>query len=251
APSNAVQAVVCTLPALLPLFIHSVIHAFTPTDVFWLCAAALAALLRCAPAAPVDGAFTDNPAGDTSGEEWETERPADPLIALLKVVLEVIKTHRQEFEAEFHIRYDVLAQYNIPSLPADCPSTNFSMEALLHRLLQGLPVYTALLKYVEKEEPKSQIPSRFRQNSELLKQRITGKMRHAVQVTPLTSSQEQQLLRDLDSSDTFHRKMTAHSILYQLRSFLVDCKNAINKKEKLRESRANRAMTPVTLYYQS
>lgn len=76
-------------------------------------------------------------------------------------------------------------------------------------------------------------------------------MRHAVQVTPLTSSQEQQLLRDLDSSDTFHRKMTAHSILYQLRSFLVDCKNAINKKEKLRESRANRAMTPVTLYYQS
>lgn len=75
-------------------------------------------------------------------------------------------------------------------------------------------------------------------------------MRHAVQVTPLTSSQEQQLLRDLDSSDTFHRKMTAHSILYQLRIFLIDCKNAINKKEKLRESRANRAMTPVTLYYQ-
>lgn len=93
---SAVQAVVCTLPALLPLFIHSVIHTFTPTDVFWLCVAALAALLQFAPAAPVNGAFTDNPAGDTSGEEWETERPADPLIALLKVVLEVIKSHRQE-----------------------------------------------------------------------------------------------------------------------------------------------------------
>lgn len=93
---SALQAVVCTLPALLPLFIHSVIHAFSSTDVFWLCAAALAALLQCAPAAPVHGAFTDNPAGDTSGEEWETERPADPLIALLKLVLEAIKTHRQE-----------------------------------------------------------------------------------------------------------------------------------------------------------
>ncbi|XP_073319614.1 interleukin-6-like [Pagrus major] len=220
-------------------------------NAYWLSAVMLAALLQCAPGAPIDGALTDNPAGDTSGEEWETERPTDPLIALLKTVLEAIKNHRKEFETEFTpFGYDVLNQYNIPSLPANCPPSNFSMEALLHRLLQGLPVYTVLLKYVEKEEPNSQVPSTFRQNSDSLKQRITEKMRHAVQVTPLTSSQEEQLLRDINSSDTFHRKMIAHSILYQLRIFLVDCKNAISKKEMLRESRANRGMTPVTLFYQ-
>lgn len=71
------------------------------------------------------------------------------------------------------------------------------------------------------------------------------------QVMMLTSSQEEQLLRDINHSDTFHRKMTAHGILYNLHYFLVDCRRVIvNKRAKHRDAAASRVMTAVTFYHQ-
>lgn len=69
------------------------------------------------------------------------------------------------------------------------------------------------------------------------------------QVTALTSSQEEQLQRDIDIPDTFHRKMTVHSILYKLHYFLIDGKRVIiNKRERQRGSTVRRA--PVSFYGQ-
>lgn len=62
------------------------------------------------------------------------------------------------------------------------------------------------------------------------------------QVTTLSSSQQEQLLRAVDRSDTFHRRMTAHGILYNLHYFLVDCRRVIVNKR----ARAGRALAPVT-----
>lgn len=64
----------------------------------------------------------------------------------------------------------------------------------------------------------------------------------------LSSSQEQQLLRDTSHSDSFHRRMTAHGILYNLHFFLVDCRRVIvNKRAKHRDEAA---MTAATFYQQ-
>lgn len=66
-----------------------------------------------------------------------------------------------------------------------------------------------------------------------------------------TSSQEEQLLRDIPHSDTFHSKMTAHGILYNLHYFLVDCRRVIvNKRATHRDAAAGRLMTAVTFYQQ-
>lgn len=71
------------------------------------------------------------------------------------------------------------------------------------------------------------------------------------QVIRLTSSQEEQLLKDINYPNMFHRKMTAHGILYNLHFFLVDCRRVIvNKRAKHRESAASRVMTAVTFYHQ-
>lgn len=71
------------------------------------------------------------------------------------------------------------------------------------------------------------------------------------QVMRLTSRQEEQLLKDTDYPDAFHRKMTAHGILYNLHYFLVDCRRVIiNKRAKHRESAGSRVVTAVTFYQQ-
>lgn len=74
-------------------------------------------------------------------------------------------------------------------------------------------------------------------------------MRDPEQVTALTSSQEEQLLRDINNADTFHRKMIAHSILYRLHFFLVDGKRVVvNKREKVRQDVVSR--DPISFYTQ-
>lgn len=71
------------------------------------------------------------------------------------------------------------------------------------------------------------------------------------QVMRLTSGQEEQLLKDIKYPDMFHRKMTAHGILYNLHYFLVDCRRVIiNKRAKHRDSAASRVMTAVTFYHE-
>ncbi|XP_044028136.1 interleukin-6-like [Siniperca chuatsi] len=222
-------------------------------NAYLLSAVMLAALLQCAPGAPAEYAPTDSPAGDSSGEEEEEERPSELLSVSkeLELILGATKRHREEFEDEFQteVKYDFLRHYTVSSLPASCPYSNFSKEACLHRLAHGLPIYRVLLKYVEKECPSSRIPSEARFYGGLLISQIKEKMKNPEQVTALTSSQENKLLKDLDNPDTFHRKMTAHSILRQLHYFLVDGKRAIKKRE-FRASMANRGMAPVTFYYQ-
>lgn len=67
-------------------------------------------------------------------------------------------------------------------------------------------------------------------------------MRNPGQVTALTSSQEVQLLNDLDNPNPFQRKMTAHNILRQLHYFLLKGKRAITKREKIRGTMANNSL---------
>lgn len=68
-------------------------------------------------------------------------------------------------------------------------------------------------------------------------------MRERNQVMALSSSQEEQLLKDIEQSDAFRRKMAAHAILYHLHYFLVDCRRVIvNKRPKLRDAAASRLL---------
>ncbi|XP_045915112.1 interleukin-6-like [Micropterus dolomieu] len=220
-------------------------------NAYLLSAVMLAALLQRAPGAPVVDAPTDTLAGDTSGEEGETRSDLLSTSPVLTKVLATTQRHKEEFEDEFRdVQYLFLDNYKPSSLPENCPKSNFSKEACLHSLAHGLLIYTVLLKFVEKECPNSLIPKEARVDGGYLISLIKGKMRNPEQVTALTSSQEEVLLKGLEDPDTFHRKMTAHSILRQLHYFLVDCKRIFNKMEWPRRSVANRIMAPVTFYHQ-
>ncbi|KAM3596849.1 uncharacterized protein V6R79_021664 [Siganus canaliculatus] len=221
-------------------------------DASLLSAVILAALMRCTTAAPTEDAPAGGPAGEPSGDEEEYERPSDPLMASLESVIGATERHRKEFEDEFHteVKYDLLENYKIPSVPANCPKFNFSKETCLHRLAQGLLTYSVLLRHVEREYPHSFILSETRHYSSILVRLIKQKMKNPAQVTPLSSSQEQQLLGNINHNDSFHSKITAHSILYKLHFFLVDCKRAIRKMDRPRRNMADRVTSPVVLFHQ-
>ncbi|KAK2830274.1 hypothetical protein Q5P01_018205 [Channa striata] len=208
-------------------------------NVHLLPALLLAALLICAAAAaPIENAPTDSPAGDPSGDE-EVE-PADLLSAspLWDSVLGVTKCHEKIFENEFQngVKYNLLDYYKISSLPPRCPASNFTKEACLHRLAEGLQTYTVLLTFVQREYPTSQTIPIVKNYSENLIRLIKEKMKNPERVAVLTSSQEQELLRNINNPDAFHKKMTAHSILRELHTYLVDGKRAIIKREKPRRN---------------
>ncbi|KAK5855196.1 hypothetical protein PBY51_005324 [Eleginops maclovinus] len=214
-------------------------------NTYWLSAVMLCALLLCALGAPVGDSPTDSPeAGDTSGEE-EVE-PNDLLnnSEVWDLILGATKRHENEFENEFHnqVKYEFLDEYKISSLPERCPYTNFTKEDCLKRLVQGVQIYTVLLRHVEKEYPNSLICAEVKSNSGRLINVIKHKMKNPEQVTALTSSQEVQLLKDLDNPNTFHRKMTAHNILRQLHYFLLKGKRAIAKRERSRGSTAKEGL---------
>ncbi|XP_072226185.1 interleukin-6 [Leuresthes tenuis] len=201
-----------------------------------------AALLRRASGAPLEDAPTDGPAaaGDTSGEEEDEGEEASYLVGsldMLKTWEKVIgqtNTHQKKFEEEFqgNVDYLFLENYKHSSFPAECPDSNFSKDACLQRLVQGLLVYRVLLKHVEREYPNSPILQMVNPSICLLIPQIRKKMRNGDRVTALSSSQEEQLLKELNNNpDAFHRKMTAHSILYNLRLFLIDGKRSFRKWE--------------------
>ncbi|CAB1454022.1 unnamed protein product [Pleuronectes platessa] len=202
-------------------------------------AAMLAALLLCALGAPVEFQPTDSPAGDFSGEEQEVTPDLLSSSPIWGLIISVTARHQQEFEDEFQqeVKYHFLDHYKISSLPADCPSANFSKEACLRRLAEGLHTYRVLFKHVEKEYPSSPILLHARYHGGALIGLIKEKMRNPGQVTVPTSSQEQQLLQDVDSSSNFHRKMTAHNILRHLHNFLRNGRVAIRKKEMPKQKR--------------
>ncbi|KAM9838264.1 interleukin-6-like [Aulostomus maculatus] len=210
--------------------------------VYFLSALMLAAVALRAPAAPVTEAFSENPAGDPSGEE---DAEASPVWDSL---LSTTARHRKDFENEFlDVNYNFLEHYKISSLPPNCPISNFSMEASLHRLVHGLFVYQALLNYVESECPKSRIPSEARHYIRLLIVELKEKMRKPQEVKTLNGSQEEQLLKPLNLLPSFPGKMTAHSILQQLHIFLVDCKHAIDRREMLRGRLPKDNVVPISV----
>ncbi|XP_035477094.2 interleukin-6-like [Scophthalmus maximus] len=199
----------------------------------------LAALLLRALGAPVEGEPTDSPAGDSSGEEELV--PSDLLSAspVWDLIIGATAGHQKEFEDEFPqgVKYHFLENYKVSSLPAKCPSSNFSMEACLRRLAEGLHTYMVLLEHVEREYPGSSILLHAKYYSRQLVDLIKKKMKSPGQVTVLTSSQEEQLVQDINNPDSFHRRMTGHSILQQLHDFLREAKLAIRKREKSRQMR--------------
>eukprot|EP00064_Thunnus_orientalis_P010687 superscaffoldBa00001475_g10713 len=180
-------------------------------NAYWLSAVILAALVLCATGAPVTDATTENPAGDPSGEEDVVASDELSDSQIWDSILGATKRHKKE-------------------------------EACLHRLVSGLQTYKVLLKHVEKEYPGSLILTEARYYIGHLIDLIKGKMRHPERVSELSSSQEQQLLKELDNPNTFHRKMTAHCILRQLHYFLRDGKLALKKREMRMGSMANRDM---------
>uniref|UniRef100_A0A3P8TBZ1 Interleukin-6 n=1 Tax=Amphiprion percula TaxID=161767 RepID=A0A3P8TBZ1_AMPPE len=213
--------------------IHSLIHARL------LSAAVLAALmlLPFASGAPVEDEPVDNPAGDTSGEEGED-------VAFITSILSSLLC---QFKDEFHLDVIFLEHYKSPLFPSRCPSSNFSKEACLQRLAQGLLTYTVLLKHVEMEYPDSPIIAAVRLYSGAIVTAIKEKMKHRERVTVPTSTQEEQLLKGLKNPDTFQRKMMAHSILHHFHTFLVDAKTSLNKLEKPRGRMANRGMATISI----
>uniref|UniRef100_A0A672HIY2 Interleukin-6 n=1 Tax=Salarias fasciatus TaxID=181472 RepID=A0A672HIY2_SALFA len=189
----------------------------------------LAALLLCASGAPTPGAPTTAPAGDSSGEE-EGEATSD-LLSTWKALAGIAKQHKKQVRFVGGSLTSIFV-YKTSSFPIKCPEFNFSREACYHRLAKGLQVYTVLLRHVEREYPNNLILSAARLYSSVLIQGIKEKMRRGDQVSALTSGQEEQLLREFDTPDRYHRKMTAHSILHHLKVFLADGTRAIFKRER-------------------
>ncbi|KAM9824102.1 interleukin-6 [Neosynchiropus ocellatus] len=207
-----------------------------------------AAVVLCARASPVPEVSL---AGDTSGEEEESAVTSERLSTApyWDLILKAAKLEK-EFEVEFQsLNNDSLEQYKIPSLPRPCPSSNFSKEACLQRLIHGLSTYAFLLKHVEKQYPGNSIlPTVDYYISvliKLMKKNINTRhclklpllqhqMRNPESVVMVTSSQEEQLQRELDNPSEFHRKVTAYSLLRELGFFLVDGKRALAKRERFR-----------------
>uniref|UniRef100_A0A672Y698 Interleukin-6 n=1 Tax=Sphaeramia orbicularis TaxID=375764 RepID=A0A672Y698_9TELE len=186
-------------------------HCLLYTDWPWLCVLMLWTLVLRVPGAPLEQMPTDGPTGDPSGEGEEVGGSSDLLSESrdLKLILDATDLHKDEFKKEFLgvMQYHLLDNYRISSLPQNCPRSNFSMEDCLLRLVDGLRVYRVLLKHVEKEYPSSSVLSRVKV------------------ATMLTSSQEEQLLKELNNLDSFHRKMVAHNILRKLHQFLCERKS--------------------------
>uniref|UniRef100_A0A3Q2Y6A1 Interleukin-6 n=1 Tax=Hippocampus comes TaxID=109280 RepID=A0A3Q2Y6A1_HIPCM len=205
-------------------------------DVRILAVGLLAFLVLRAAGAPLTETPSVFPSTGTSSEE-ETE--SSELLSSSDVwtsFLDTAKDHQKSFEDEFqnNVQFHLLEDYKISQLPANCPTSNFSKEACLHRLAQGLSFYTSLLKQVEKEYPNSRILSEAKRYTELFLWNIKQKMKKADEVTSLSSSQEKSLLESLDNADAFQRKMTAHSILRQLNVFVVDGKRALSRRNRPR-----------------
>ncbi|XP_069032582.1 interleukin-6 [Embiotoca jacksoni] len=207
-------------------------------------AALLAALLLLhASGAPTPEARTDSSAGDSSGEEGEE---TSELRSIWEVVLESTKQHQKQFEDEFQKQVDFLAHHKKEPFPTKCQN-NCSKEACLQKLAQGLVTYKVLLKHVQLEYPNCSILAAPKLHIMMLVTLIKEKMKHPNRVTALTSSQEEQLLKEVDNPDTFNRKMTAHSILRYLHLFLVDGRRSLVKMEKREARMANRNVAPISL----
>ncbi|CAJ1083959.1 interleukin-6-like [Xyrichtys novacula] len=204
----------------------------------------MATLLQVALGSPIKVATLENLAGDPSGEEGELTSNLLSDSGIWELILSVTNNLQKEFEAEFgnQVSYHILEDYNISSLPESCTYSNLSKEACLQRLAEGLFMYKVLLKHVEREYPSNLKISEARLHCGQLISLIRDNMRHPERVTEMTSSQEEQLLKEISSPYAFQRKMTAHSILLQLRNFLLKGKRAIKKKEK-----AGQSKTPISL----
>ncbi|XP_008330269.1 interleukin-6-like [Cynoglossus semilaevis] len=200
----------------------------------------LTALLLCALGAPVETEVTDILAGDSSGEEEDVVThgllSASPFWGL---ILGATARHQKEFEEEFksEMTYYYLDNYRFPAIPAGCPTSNFSKEACLKRLAEGLNTYMVLLMYVEQEYPNNAIVMEIKPYNIRLINLIKEKMKNPRLVTNMTSSQQEKLLSDLNNPIPFERKMTAHCILRQFHNFLRDGIVAVRKRERGRTSR--------------
>nr|XP_057903667.1 interleukin-6-like [Doryrhamphus excisus] len=209
----------------------------TEAHIHALAAWTLAALMLCGTGAPLTEAPSALPLGV---EEMEHSDPTSSS-PVWDSVIRAAKHHKETFEDEFPNKDwypHVLENYRVTSLPAKCPNVNFSKEACLHRMAQGLSFYTSLLKHVEKAYPSSVMLFEAKRNTGLILSFIRQKMKKPDQVTSLSSSEEETLLSLLRNDDTFHSKMTAHSILRELYIFLMDGKRALARKERRRGSAA-------------
>uniref|UniRef100_A0A3Q2Q433 Interleukin-6 n=1 Tax=Fundulus heteroclitus TaxID=8078 RepID=A0A3Q2Q433_FUNHE len=195
-----------------------------------------AALPLCVKGAPLEVTPTDLPQGEASGEEEEDRRISDPprdsnIIEIWERVLKSTESHQQEFDEEFqgNVKYDLLDKDKPRSFPAKCPNCTLSKEACLQSLAHGMLVYTVLLKHVDREYHNSSIVAAVKAGIPQLITQIKAKMRNADSVAAPTSSEEQQLLKELDRPDLFYRKMMAHRILRSIHIFLVDGKRSYQK----------------------
>uniref|UniRef100_A0A096MF73 Interleukin-6 n=1 Tax=Poecilia formosa TaxID=48698 RepID=A0A096MF73_POEFO len=205
-----------------------------PSDLRLLAALMLAAALPlCVPGAPLEGAVTVLPPEESSGDGEEVVQtkpsPTDPSITeTLAQILKVTKGHKEEFKNEFrgNVDYNSL---NRTLIPVKFPK---SKEAGLQQLAQDLTKYSVLLKHVDKEYPGKLIVTELKATLPRLITKIKRTMRNADRVVALTGSQELQLLKDLESLDSYHRKMMAHSVLSSIRDFLVEWKRELTKRQR-------------------
>ncbi|XP_032437381.1 interleukin-6-like [Xiphophorus hellerii] len=253
------RAASCMWASSLPLFIHSFIHGLTLrlSDLRLLAALMLAAALPlCVPGAPLEGAVTDLPPEESSSEgEKEVQAkpcPIDPfnITETLVQILKVTKGHKEEVRSLFLKLFEFIYGH------LTAPSVTFQ-EARLQRLAQDLTTYSALLKHVDKEYPgkfivtelKATLPRLITKVKRTVSPQLkvqscpsqsilirplgisVPQMRNADRVVALTGSQELQLIKELESLDSYHRKMMAHSILSSIHDFLVEWKRELTKRQ--------------------
>ncbi|XP_056153952.1 interleukin-6-like [Lampris incognitus] len=177
---------------------------------------------------------SEEPSGEPPGEELRAfHRSSDLLSAspIWRSFIAITNRAERQFEEEFHNQL----KYQFPGVKWPqicCPVTNCSMEICLRRLAEGLLKCMVLLKHVEKEYPANSILPEAKHYSVALVNQIKEKMEHPERIAELSEIQEEQLLQEQASGDTFKRRINAYSILYQLHYFLIDGKRALTKVER-------------------
>uniref|UniRef100_A0A665TJH3 Interleukin-6 n=1 Tax=Echeneis naucrates TaxID=173247 RepID=A0A665TJH3_ECHNA len=190
-------------------------------------------------AAPVDPEPTDSPAGESSGEElWGPASPGPQLLcdssiwgAIISLIDGLKLQNRLQVEDVF------LQHHQVSSLPAALPGCKSNKEACLHWVAEGLQTYMVATKHLESQSADNSLPANIRYLCGLLISQIKQQMKKPEKVRVLTSSEEEQLLKDIDRLDAFSKRMTALSILDQFRAFLSDSVRKIRQKEKAKQKR--------------
>nr|CEG62714.1 interleukin 6 [Coregonus maraena]CEH11581.1 interleukin-6 [Coregonus maraena] len=201
----------------------------------------LSVLVVLVKTSPVPSALSDlKTSGWTSGEELATdsfsgETGAPPKWEqIVKMLVHEVTTFRdQQFVEEFQKPVEEMSsftQHQVPSTPPHLSKTlcfTSKKEACLQEISRGLQVYQVLLQHVKAEYPQSTLLPSVTHQTTVLIGLVKDQMKAAEVVEDLSASERERVLGEVTTGTEWERKTSVHTILRELRNFLVDTKRAL------------------------